>query len=286
MISDAKKLMPSWAKPHARKAVFGARHMSSSRRALPSFITIGTQKGGTTSLHEYLSHHPQLLASSAKEVHFFDSGLNPEVDTFAAGVSWYRAHFPLAAKMGPYQQAFETSPLYLFNPDVPARISALLPDVKLIVLLRDPVERAISQYFHEVRHGFETLPIQEAFDAEKARLAPALLKRNYKDLNFIHSSYKSRGHYCEQLKRFYAYFSADQLLVLDSAALFSDPNGTLQRVYEFIGVNAGFNLDNVAPSNVGKDKKDIDPAIYDSLREYFQPRNEALYELLGEDFGW
>lgn len=286
MSNAVRKLMPGWAKPLARKAVFGSRRLGAARRALPSFITIGTQKGGTTSLHDYLCHHPQLHASSAKEVHFFDSGLDPAVDTFAAGELWYRSHFPLTAQMQPGQQAYETSPLYLFNPEVPARIAALLPDVKLIALLRDPVERAISQYFHEKRHGFESLPICDAFDAEDTRVAPALANRDYKDLHFIHSSYKHRGHYREQLERFFACFAREQLLVLDSAVLFSDPNGTLQRVCEFVGVDATFTLDNVAPSNVGNDKKDIDPALYASLRDYFQPHNEALYELLGEDFGW
>ncbi len=117
-------------------------------RSLPNFIVIGANKSGTTSLYFYLSQHPQLLPSSTKEVHFFDGGgTKSNINTFPKGPSWYRSHFPLKKDMLPHQKTFEASPSYICHPLVPRRIFELLPDVKIIALLRNPTERAIAHFF-------------------------------------------------------------------------------------------------------------------------------------------
>ncbi|MFO7955055.1 sulfotransferase family protein [Thioalkalivibrio sp.] len=161
-----KRVMPNWAKPYARRIINKYGEATWSKRGLPDFIIIGAQKSGTTSLYAYLSQHPQLFPSSTKEVHFFDGGLDPSVDTFKKGMPWYRAHFPLRKNMGANQRTFEASPLYIFNPLAPERIANVVPNVKIIALLRNPTERAISHFFHERRRGREPLAIDEALEKE------------------------------------------------------------------------------------------------------------------------
>ena len=122
---------------------------------LPDFLGLGVQKGGTTSLHCLLEQHPQVFLPSVKEVHYFS--LN-----FASGEAWYRSQF---ASAEPEQRCGEITPYYLFHPQAAARVREALPQAKLIVLLRDPVERTLSQYFHSRRHGFEPLGLEAALDA-------------------------------------------------------------------------------------------------------------------------
>jgi len=281
--------MKKWlrlAKPVVTVPAFQARRLTSANRALPNFIIIGTQKGGTTSLYRYLAQHPDLIASFTKEVHYFDGGLNPAVDTYALGLPWYRAHFPAQSRCEPPKQCFEASPLYMFNPLVPERIKQVLPAVKLIAILRDPVERAISHYFHEHRKGREPLPIEAALAKEADRLAPIYAQSDYKQRAFIDFSYQARGRYHEQLQRFDGLFPRENMLVLTSESLFTDPHATLGRVLEFVGADTGFSVPNLKPRNVGSNRTDVAPAVYESLRETFRPHNQALYEWAGEDFGW
>ena len=174
---------------------------------LPDFLGLGTQKGGTTSLHQWLSTHPQVFLPACKEVHYFDQ--QPEQPT-----SWYAQHFQNAQ---PEQVCGEITPFYLFHPDVPTRIHAVLPKVRMIVLLRDPVERTLSQVFHARKRGFESLMPEEALAAEASRLQsgnPESLQKH---------SYVSRSRYLDQLNRYEILFTRHQLLVLQSEQLFSDP---------------------------------------------------------------
>jgi hypothetical protein len=262
------------------------RQLTAAGRALPSFIIIGTQKGGTTSLFHYLSQHPQLVPSYRKEVHYFDGGLKPKRDNFALGERWYRSNFPLRRQLRADQQAFEASPLYVFHPLAAKRIHDLLPDAKLILLLREPTERALSHYFHQSRKGRESLPVTEALQGEEARLAPVLAEHNYKHQNFMHFSYKLRGHYAEQIRRYQALFPKQSLLILGSEQFFADPHTALKKVFEFVGVDASFQVPNLQARNVGSNRKSVQADVYQYLRDYFEPHNEELYQLLGERFGW
>ena len=261
------------------------RSWTADRRCLPDFIIIGAQKSGTTSLFHYLAQHPQLKASWRKEVHFFDGGLSPRRDNHARGEHWYRSNFPLVDDMTAGDQAFEASPLYLFHPLAPARMAELLPDVRLIAVLRHPVERALSHYFHEVRKGRETLPVMEALEREEDRLALLLEKQDYSHPVFTHFSYKSRGHYAQQIRRYHEYFPPENLLVLGSEAFFGDPHAALARIFDFVGVDP-VTVPNLVPRNVGSNRTRVEAPVYDYLESYFRPLNRELYALLGTDFGW
>src|SRR5229473_3108964 len=140
-------------------------------RLLPDFVIIGTQRGGTTSLYNYLAEHPSIGAASIKEVHFFDTS------HYKQGLAWYRAHFPPFVQKYYTQhvqkQAFitgEASPYYLFHPFAARRMANSLPHVKLIVMLRNPVDRAYSHFYHELEGGHETLPKGTVLDIEERRL--------------------------------------------------------------------------------------------------------------------
>lgn len=286
VVPSVKQMLPSWAKTPIHRLTLQYRQATWQSRVLPDFIIIGAQKSGTTSMHSYLSQHPQLLASFKKEVHFFDAGLNPRVDNFKKGEVWYRAHFPMKKNIGARQKTFEASPLYIFNPLAPKRIFNLLPEVKIIAILRNPTERAISHYFHEKQNGRESLSIYEALQREEKRLESVIKEEDYKNDAFIHHSYKSRGLYRGQLKKYLDYFPPQQILVINSGEFFAEPDNVLRRVFKFVEVDIGFKVKNLTPSNVSNNRRDVAPEVYDYLDSYFLPHNQALYGLIGEDYSW
>lgn len=165
----------------------------------PNFLIIGVQKGGTTSLYSYLAAHPRVSPALGKEVHYFDFH-------YGCGERWYRAHFvPQAWSDVRGLQTGEASPEYLFCPAAPQRVAAFDPGMKLIVMLRNPVERAYSQYQMSRRRGSETLSFAEALaleperlEAERRRLGAVAAHARGK--SHRHHSYQSRGYYAEQLK--------------------------------------------------------------------------------------
>ena len=255
-------------------------------RALPDFIVIGAQKAGTSSLFYYLTQHPQLIPSKKKEIHFFDGGKDPRFDVYDEGLPFYRAHFPLSFQLTNRQKVFEATPIYLFHPMAPQRLHKFLPHVKLIVLLRNPTDRAISHYFHSRRKGHETLPIGDAMQAEDGRLKRPFDQANVLDPSFRFHSYKARGLYEQQLKRYLRYFPMQQLLILNSEDLFTEPHKVLHKVFEFVGVNATFAINDLRPRNAHKKPEPVPLAVRVYLNSFFQPYHRPLYELVEQDFGW
>jgi hypothetical protein len=262
--------------------------LTAARRVLPDFVIIGTQRGGTTSLFKYLMQHPQVIGIPGKEIHFFDY-------QFYKGVRWYKSSFPSKAKTDRQEKALrkrvitgEASPYYLFHPHAPRRMAEIIPDVKLIVLLRNPVDRALSHYHHEISIKKETLSFEEAIDREEERLNGEVEKMltddSYRSFNHQHFSYLSRGIYVDQLIAYERYFDQDQMLILRSEDFFSDTQTTYDRVTDFLGLERSL-LRNVQPSNVGTYVRGR-AALEIRLQEYFQRHNQRLYEYLGIDFGW
>jgi hypothetical protein len=288
--------MPRVPTPPRTRARLRRRYRLATRRArvLPSFLIIGAQRAGTTSLLDALRRHPDVTGPTSgeefvrlnKEVHFFDQ-------RFENGIDWYRSFFPLTARRrlarlaGRDLVAGESTPYYLFHPEVPARVASTMPDVKLIALLRNPVERAYSHYQHKRRLGREKLSFEEAVAAEETRLAGGegliLTHRRYRRHHF-HRAYFHRGLYAEQLERWLALFPRDQLLVLRSEDFFAHGAETYAEVLEFLGARpwdgARFRHRNKASY------APIDPALRAELEERYAEPNARLAELLGRDFGW
>ena len=280
--------LPEPLKRPVRTARSSYRYATAGQRVLPNLITIGAQKAGTGSLYEYLAAHPATAPALMREVHYFD--LN-----FHRGVRWYRSHFVtqreldrIEAAAGGPALAYEKSPYYIAHPLVPYRIRGLLPNVKLIALLRDPVERAASHHNHESARGFDTLDLTAALDreiergdADRASLLADPLKPSFAHQ---HLTYLERGRYAEQLERWLAVFPRRQMLILDSAELFRNPAGAMSQICEFLELPA-----HVLPryEAVGARKYSrMDPEIEQRLRAYFAPHNQRLWELIGDDFGW
>lgn len=254
-------------------------------RPLPNFIIIGAQKAGTTSLFHYICQHPQVFANNSKEIHFFDRH-------HQLGANWYRSHFPLAGRLQPGRRSRmgEATPYYLCHPHAPGRIAALLPKVKLIAVLRHPVERAISHYFHEKKKGREHLPILEAMQREEERCAGEW-QRMLEDASYFSQthqsfSYKQRGIYIEQLQRYWKFFSKEQIFIVESSRLFSKPQAVLKQVFNFLEIDSSIVIQDVAVKNANPTKKAAEPEVYAYLKQFFAPHNEMLQNALGQDFGW
>lgn len=247
-------------------------------RALPDALIIGAMKSGTSSLHFYLTQHAQVVPPLRKEVHYFD--LNHE-----RGEPWYRANFGRAGEAG---LNLDSSPYYLFHPRVPERAHALVPQAKLIVLLRDPVRRAYSHYWHECDKGREKLSFEDAIAAEPgrverehARLAAGEIERSSAHQYF---SYLARGRYAEQLRRWLEFYPREQLLVLRFEDLARDPLPVLNRTLGWLGLPAmaGARLE----ARNTRRYPPMAPATAARLQEYFAPHNAELDAMLGEQLGW
>ena len=257
-------------------------------RTLPDFLIIGGQKCGTSSFYRNLVKHPAIVPAFEKEIYFFNG-------KFHKGINWYRTHFPLL----PYKyyvtkicrQKFltgEATPGYIFHPHVPKRVSEVLPHVKIIVLLRNPVDRAYSHYYHELRKKRETLSFEDAIKAEEKRLHGEFEKliknERYKSFNYIHYSYLARGIYVDQLQRWNNFFKKEQILLLKSEDFFRDPQTSFDQALQFLGL-PGWQVNDFRKAHVGYYPK-MDTAIRNRLLNYFEPHNHKLYEYLGINFGW
>ena len=196
---------------------------------LPEFLGLGTQKGGTTTLQCLLKQHPQVYLPPRKELHFFSLH-------YSKGETWYRQQFAEAATE---QRCGEITPYYLFHPMAPQRIEALLPEVKLIVLLRDPVERALSQVAHSRRLGLEPLALEQALAAEPERLQGAeqvLSAPDGRHRSHQEHSYLARSRYEIQLERYQQHFSANQFFIRRSEDLFERPELFWMELLNFLGL--------------------------------------------------
>jgi hypothetical protein len=247
--------------------------------AAPSFVIIGAQRGGTTSLHAYLSAHPQVRTPETKEFHFV-------TDRHERGLDWYLGQFPFA--LPPGMLTGEATPYALFHPLAPARLRQIAPRAKLIALLRNPSNRAYSHYLLERSRGDEPLEFAAALEAESERLAgeEARLMRDpaYVSEPHKHASYLARGNYAPQLERWLTVYPRESLLVLRSEDLFHVPAETFARVAEFLGITPDVDISFTAHNRT--EGPPLDARIRRRLEEHFAPRNARLRALLGWDPGW
>lgn len=195
---------------------------------LPTFIIAGAMRCGTTSLNGYLREHPDVVTSQPKEVHFFDLH-------FDEGLDWYRSHFPDTAGT---TAVGEATPDYLYHPLAVARIAAEMPDVKLIVLLRNPIDRAHSHYWHNRSRGRENLDFDAALEAEPVRIAIGGEQRRI-------FSYADKGRYVAQLERVYASVAPERVLVRTFDELEQAPDALYADTCRFLGIDDTFRPDNL-----------------------------------------
>jgi len=238
------------------------REKRGQERALPDFIIVGGMKCGTSSLFKYLNQHPQLFSSNYKEIRYFSND-----KFYSQGEKWYRLNFPVINDMPQGSLTFEASPDYLFFPQAAMRMAHILPNIKLIALLRNPTERAISHYFHNIKKGRRQDEILDAMKVEGA-------------------IYKRRGMYREQMERYYKLFDSNKILVISSESLFEDPIETLKEIYRFLGVDSKIEVSDLSPKQVGFNREPVSDAVYEYLNDYYKPYNQELFEYIGKEFDW
>ena len=293
-LRSVKRLVPPQVKGAGRTATRRYGTLTATRRVLPTFLVIGAKRSGTTSLWNWLLGHPGVLpmfpaVQQIKSPHYFDIN-------WSKGERWYRSHFPTESAVARAEERLgrppgigEASPYYMFHPAAPERVAATCPDVKLLVLLRDPVRRAHSNYWERRGSGAEDLPtLRAALDAEPGRLRGEeeriLADPSYYSFDHDNHSYLARGRYLEQLERWLAQFPREQLLIEQAESLFKDAQGTCRRIEDFLG------LPHAPEVGLQHHHKLPAPQLEDDLREelaaYYRPHNEALYRTLGVDYGW
>lgn len=246
---------------------------------LPYFIIIGAQKGGTSSLFYYLKQHSQLNLPNVKEIHFFDLNFNK-------GIDWYKQQFPQTSLS--VKKTGEASPYYLFHPHVPERVFKCCPSVKLIVMLRNPIDRAYSHYMMQRKKWIEYLTFEKAFKSESKWIAKETMKllENPAYQSKIHQkrSYFERGKYYTQIKKWLNYFPANQFLFVKSESFFDEPLQELSKVYSFLNIRYE-HPENLSPQNVNEYKA-MSPKMRSLLSVYYKQDIEKLSELLGDKYSW
>ncbi len=288
-----RSVFPTGRPKAVSKALLAGRSRLDRQRTLPDLLIVGGQRCGTSSLYKYLGSHPLVVPSLRKEVSFFSRH-------YGKGEAWYRAHFAswwhrswVRHRHGCDPITFEATPAYLFHPLAASRAASLVPEARILAVLRNPVERAHSHYNHCVRRGWEPLSFEDALSAEQERLMGvaerlATHPDSYSN-EYLRYSYMARGFYAEQLERWMALFPRDRLLVLKSEDLFHDPVSTYHRVLEFLGLPPSTppRLPNYSYRGALKPTQaEMSPALRTRLITTFAPHNQKLEQLVGESFGW
>ncbi|MFZ6026636.1 MAG: sulfotransferase family protein [Chloroflexota bacterium] len=256
--------------------------VTASLRATPNFLIVGAQKGGTSSLYAYIAQHPDVLPAFRKEIKFFDCN-------YFCGYPWYLAHFPLRGKLqhGPHITG-EGTPNYLFHPTALQRLALMLPQVKILILLRNPAERAYSHYQHQKRVGHEMLSFEDAIASETERLAGEAERiaadYRYPQANYIAHSYLASGRYIEQIPKVFRLFPRENVMILRSSQLYQETPTTYASVINFLGLRPW----QPPAYRVFKEGKypPMKAETRQALSRYFKPYNQALYDYLGQELGW
>lgn len=234
----------------------------------PDFLVIGTQKGGTTSLYYYLTQHPQIVPSLVKEIEFWSH-------KHQRGLNWYLSHFLPQLKKGDFITG-EATPSYLDHADAAESIYQSFPEIKLIILLRDPVDRAISHYYQWFSLRWESQSLQEAIHRE--------INQHRESVWNQPNSYLARGVYIEFIKKWLSIFPREQVLILSSENFYKNPAEVLTQVFYFLGLPS-YLLPEYKPYNA-RSYPAVDSETETLLVNYFKPYNQALQTYLGQNFNW
>ena len=285
--SSAQAVMrrtPRSAVPHARAVVLAWGKATAWWRMEPTIIVAGAQRAGTTTLFRLFEQHPNLVRPTAsKATGYF-------ADDYHQGRRWYRGHFPLArpSRGGQPRLTFEFGGYYMFHPQAPSRIARDLPDARVVVIVRDPVERAYSAHRHELMRGFDTLPFEQAIAEEDARTAGER-ERLVSDPTYVsyahrHYSYKARSRYAEQIREMIDAVGDDRVYVMEADRFFDDPVG------EFVALQRWLGLPVWEPENVERwnerPREPMSAELRGDLYRYFEPFDAELAVILGRPPVW
>ena len=247
---------------------------------------MGAQRAGTTTLYRLLEEHPAVARPTVnKGIAYFDI-------TNDRGPRWYRGHFPLRwrarRRHGPDVVTFESSGYYLFHPLAAGRIARELPDVKVVVMVREPVERAYSAHRHELARGYETEPFEVALELEPERIAGEaeriIADPTYESFHLRHHAYLARSRYCEQIERFIDELGPERVHIVDADAFFQDPATEFERLRSWLGLPA-WQPEKVERWNA-RPRSPMPEELRARLERYFEPYDERLAEQMGRTPSW
>jgi len=292
-LSDMKDSSPTWVKDVANKATRSWGLATSPWRDAPDFLILGTKRGGTTSLWNNLLQHPQVMGMYPQVRGRKSSDYFFSADTHSA--AWYRSHFPsrvqrsaITKSSGGAPVSGEASPYYMYGPHCPRLIAEAVPDVKALVLLRDPVERAYSHYQERKKQNVETLSFEDALDAEASRLAPDH-QRWLDDPHYYSSAhdffaYRDRGVYLPQIQRIQAALPAEQILILRAEDFYDSYQGSYDQVTDFLGVSR-WQMPTAEHHNLIP-RSPMEDATRAELTHFYAQPNVELEHHLGRDLKW
>ena len=260
-------------------------YLSSPFRVLPECFVIGVVRSGTTSLYNYLSQHPSIAPAAYDELGYFD-------DNYHLGVNWYKSLFPtkftknkIIKKHGKFL-TYDVTPFYIYNPLVAKRIFESFPKAKIISNLRNPIDRAYSNYNDALEMGDIKIPFEEV-----VQIAMDEIDKNKSKLNneaYIVDTYYenilARGFYADQLKIWFEKFQKNQLLMIPSEDLAQKTDQILTKIFEFLDLPY-FKIKDLAKQN----KREYPPMKAETrklLIEFYRPYNEKLYNLINQHFDW
>lgn len=260
--------------------------LTSRWRLEPGFIIVGAQRAGTTTLYRVLSEHPAVARPTvSKGIGYFDL-------RYARGHRWYVGHFPLAVLArrthGPQAVTFESSGYYLFHPLSAQRIAKDLPEVKVVVMVREPVERAYSAHRHELARGFETEEFEQAVALEEERTAGEaeriVADPTYESFEHRHHSYLARSRYSEQIDRFIGELGRDRVYVVDADVFFENPDEEFERLRSWLGLPE-WRPEEVEQWNA-RPRTPMSAELRERLERYFEPYDARLAQQMGRAPSW
>tara|TARA_Y100001949_G_scaffold20490_1_gene14584 strand:+ start:617 stop:1630 length:1014 start_codon:yes stop_codon:yes gene_type:complete len=262
--------------------------ITSKYRLLPDFLIFGGTRSGAMTLQRYLIKHPTVYCK--RNIHFFEY-------TITNDVNWYKSHFPTENYKNKTEKKFnqplrigEQTGTYMFYPEVPSRVQKTIPNVKLIAVLRNPIDMVFSRYNHMRNQGIEVSPFDEAVNMEIKRMDIIEKDEKIKIHNpFFENSmifnYIRHGNYAEKLKDWFKHFSREQFLIFTNTELTNDTTKFVKKTFEFLGLEPINNIDYIK-HNVGEYPNKMDNSTKKKLEDYFKPFNEELNKLLERNLNW
>ena len=263
-------------------------HMTHFLHTYPDFLIIGAPKSATTALFQYLLQHPSIAPPLTKQIHYFDR-------YYDRGISWYKVCLPYRWQKFKQEKIQKNNFLtgeatvhYMLHPLAPQRVAQTIPNVKLIVMLRNPVDRAYSHYQMEFANKNESLSFEDILTEEPKRMKGEIEKltedKNYDSEEYPHRAYLATGHYAEHLKNWFKCFPREQFLIINNEDFLSDISKGYNEVLNFLGLSS-FDLPEYKRIH-GRKYDKMKPETRKKLIEYYRPHNAELYKLLNQDFGW
>ena len=261
-------------------------YLTSNSRVLPNFFVIGGVRCGTTSLYHYLGQHNCIKQAAYDELGYFD-------DNFHLGVNWYRSLFPTKFVQKKTEAEFkkfltyDVTPFYIYNPLVVDRIFKFSPNAKIIAVLRNPIDRAYSNYNNKIQEEGDTKTTFEEVvysEIEKIESNENNQKNNAFLVDEFYELLLARGFYSKQLEYWFKKFPRNNMLLISSEELAVNTDKIVSKIFEFLEVP------DQKINDLTKQNKIKYPKMKDSTREilinFFKPHNEKLFEMLGSKFDW